>query len=409
MRAHAYDALTSGVRASRSAGGRRNTHTVSDSAASAISAPAPHEQLLPPTVSRRPAIQLVGLSKRFGDIVAVDDLDLVIDDGEFFSLLGPSGSGKTTVLRLIAGFEEPTAGAVLLAGADVTSKPPYDRDLNTVFQDYALFPHLDVQRNVEYGLKVKGVRKAERRRRAGELLEAVRLSGFASRRPNQLSGGQRQRVALARALVNHPRVLLLDEPLGALDLKLREEMQVELKALQRDVGITFVFVTHDQGEALSMSNRVAVFNNGRLEQMGTPREVYESPQTTFVATFVGTSNVLSAQQSKRLLGVDAAHSLRPERVRLDGPPAADGEVSVSGVLRDVQYLGSDCRARVDLDDGSHLLAHVPSEDATSLAVDTTVRLTWPRRAAFAVADTGTISDLPETTEGKPDELPEPAD
>ena len=241
---------------------------MSDSAASAMPVPASNEQLLPTTP--RPAIQLVGLSKHFGDVVAVDDIDLVIDDGEFFSLLGPSGSGKTTVLRLIAGFEEPTAGAVLLAGADVTSKPPYDRDLNTVFQDYALFPHLDVQRNVEYGLKVKGVRKTERRRRAGELLEAVRLSGFANRRPNQLSGGQRQRVALARALVNHPKVLLLDEPLGALDLKLREEMQVELKALQRDVGITFVFITHDQGEALSMSNRVAVFNNGRLEQVGTP-------------------------------------------------------------------------------------------------------------------------------------------
>ena len=296
---------------------------MSDSAASATSAPAPDEQFLP--VIARPAIQLVGLSKRFGDVVAVDSIDLVIDDGEFFSLLGPSGSGKTTVLRLIAGFEEPSAGAVLLAGSDVTSKPPYDRDLNTVFQDYALFPHLDVQRNVEYGLKVKGVRKAERRRRAGELLDAVRLSGFANRKPTQLSGGQRQRVALARALINHPKVLLLDEPLGALDLKLREEMQVELKALQRDVGITFVFVTHDQGEALSMSNRVAVFNNGRLEQVGTPREVYEAPQTTFVASFVGTSNVLSAEQSKRLLGVDAAHSLRPERVRLDGAPPGDGE------------------------------------------------------------------------------------
>ncbi len=380
---------------------------MSDSAASATPQPAPNEQLLPTTL--RPAIQLVGLSKRFGDVVAVDDIDLAIDDGEFFSLLGPSGSGKTTVLRLIAGFEEPTAGAVLLAGADVTSKAPYDRDLNTVFQDYALFPHLDVQRNVEYGLKVKGVRKAERRRRAGELLEAVRLSGFASRRPNQLSGGQRQRVALARALVNHPKVLLLDEPLGALDLKLREEMQVELKALQRDVGITFVFVTHDQGEALSMSNRLAVFNNGRLEQVGTPRQVYEAPQTTFVATFVGTSNVLSAEQSRRLLGVAAAHSLRPERVRLDGPAEADGEVSVSGVLRDVQYLGSDCRARVDLDDGSHLLAHVPSEAATALTIDNTVRLTWPRRAAFAVADTGTTSQPTDITEGEPDEQPAPAD
>jgi putative spermidine/putrescine transport system ATP-binding protein len=392
----------------RSAGEERDTHTVSDSAGPVVPAPATDEHQI--RAPQRPAIQLVGLSKHFGDVVAVDGIDLVIEDGEFFSLLGPSGSGKTTVLRLIAGFEEPTAGAVLLAGSDVTSKPPYDRDLNTVFQDYALFPHLDVARNVEYGLKVKGVRKAERRRRAGELLESVRLSGFANRRPNQLSGGQRQRVALARALVNHPKVLLLDEPLGALDLKLREQMQVELKALQRDVGITFVFVTHDQGEALSMSNRVAVFNNGRLEQVGSPREVYESPQTTFVATFVGTSNVLSVAQSRRLLGVDAAHSLRPERVRLDGPPPGDGEVSIEGTLRDVQYLGSDCRARVDLDDGSHLLAHVSSEAATSLAVDTLVRLTWPRRAAFAVADTGTISDQADnTTEGNPDDEPVPAD
>jgi putative spermidine/putrescine transport system ATP-binding protein len=389
-------------------GGRKDTaNTASELSAADSPIAAPNLQRLPaPT---RPAIQLVGLSKHFGEIVAVDDLDLVIEDGEFFSLLGPSGSGKTTVLRLIAGFEEPSAGAVLLAGADVTAKAPYDRDLNTVFQDYALFPHLDVQRNVEYGLKVKGVRKVERRRRAGELLERVRLSGFAGRRPNQLSGGQRQRVALARALVNHPKVLLLDEPLGALDLKLREEMQVELKVLQRDVGITFVFVTHDQGEALSMSNRVAVFNNGRLEQVGTPRQVYEAPQTTFVASFVGTSNVLSAEQSRRLLGVDAAHSLRPERVRLDGLAAGDGEVSVTGVLRDVQYLGSDCRARVDLDDGSHLLAHVPSEAATALAVDTAVRLTWPRQAAFAVADTGTISEPSDNTEGEPDEQPTSAD
>ncbi len=382
---------------------------MSDSAASATPVPAPNEQLLPTTP--RPAIQLVGLSKRFGDVVAVDDIDLVIDDGEFFSLLGPSGSGKTTVLRLIAGFEEPTAGAVLLAGADVTSKPPYDRDLNTVFQDYALFPHLDVQRNVEYGLKVKGVRKAERRRRAGELLEAVRLSGFANRRPNQLSGGQRQRVALARALVNHPKVLLLDEPLGALDLKLREEMQVELKALQRDVGITFVFVTHDQGEALSMSNRVAVFNNGRLEQVGTPREVYESPQTTFVATFVGTSNVLSAEQSqaparrrRRPLAAPRAGPPRRRRRRLtarcpsaaccatcstSAPTAAPVSTSTTAAT-----CSPTCRAR----------------RRRRSSIDSTVRLTWPRRAAFAVADTGTISEPTETTtEGEPDEQPASAD
>ncbi len=217
-----------------------------------------------------PAVQLVGLVKTFGDVRAVDGVDLTIDEGEFFSLLGPSGSGKTTVLRMVAGFELPTAGAVLLQGRDVTHTPPYDRDLNTVFQDYALFPHLSVQQNVEYGLKVKGVKRSERRRRAGQMLESVRLSQYGARKPDQLSGGQRQRVALARALVNHPKVLLLDEPLGALDLKLREEMQVELKSIQAEVGITFVFVTHDQGEALSMSSRIAVFNNGRIEQVGGP-------------------------------------------------------------------------------------------------------------------------------------------
>ena len=209
----------------------------------------------------RGTVQLVRVRKTFGDVVAVDDLDLTIGDGEFFSLLGPSGSGKTTVLRMIAGFEKPTAGAILLGGQEVTSLAPYDRDVNTVFQDYALFPHMTVQQNVEYGLKVKGVDRSSRRGRAGAMLEIMRLSGYGSRRPNQLSGGQRQRVALARALVNEPRVLLLDEPLGALDLKLREEMQVELRTIQREVGITFVFVTHDQEEALTMSDRVAVMNH----------------------------------------------------------------------------------------------------------------------------------------------------
>ncbi len=296
----------------------------------------------------RPAVQLVGITKRFGDVTAVDNVDLAIGDGEFFSLLGPSGSGKTTVLRMIAGFELPTAGAVLLDGSDVTRLAPYDRDLNTVFQDYALFPHMDVTANVEYGLKVKGVSRAERRRAASDMLDAVRLTGYGSRKPSQLSGGQRQRVALARALVNRPKVLLLDEPLGALDLKLREEMQVELKAIQRDVGITFVFVTHDQGEALSMSNRIAVFNSGRIEQVGEPRQIYDAPTTTFVATFVGTSNVLSVEQSRRLLGVNAAHALRPERIRIGGPEPGAGEVSIDGVLSDIQYLGSDCRVRAEL-------------------------------------------------------------
>ena len=345
-----------------------------------------------PTVNastHAPAIQLVGVQKTFGagdhEVVAVDSVDLTIEAGEFFSLLGPSGSGKTTVLRMIAGFETPTAGAVLLDGRDVTQRAPYDRDVNTVFQDYALFPHMSVQQNVEYGLKVKGVGKAERRQRAVDALENVRLADYGRRKPSQLSGGQRQRVALARALVNRPKVLLLDEPLGALDLKLREEMQVELKAIQRDVGITFVFVTHDQGEALSMSNRVAVFSRGRIEQVGTPREIYDHPQTAFVAGFVGTSNVLSAELSSQLLGKAEAHSIRPERIRIVEQASAD-EISVAGVVSDVQYLGADSRVRVDLADGSHLLANVPSDGLVGVVIGGSVRLAWSRAAASTVAE-----------------------
>jgi putative spermidine/putrescine transport system ATP-binding protein len=312
---------------------------------------------------------------------------LEIGEGEFFSLLGPSGSGKTTVLRMIAGFELPTGGAVLLQGRDVTSLAPYDRDVNTVFQDYALFPHMTVQQNVEYGLRVKGVDKIDRRRRAGEMLDAVRLGEYGGRRPDQLSGGQRQRVALARALVNRPKVLLLDEPLGALDLKLREEMQVELKVIQRDVGITFVFVTHDQGEALSMSSRIAVFNHGRIEQVGTPREMYDRPSTSFVAGFVGSSNLLSAELSHRLLGIAAVHSLRPERIRIVHDVTSDAETAVDGVVEDVQFLGADCRIYVRLDDGHLLLASVPSDGLTGVAIGGSVRLAWPRFAAATVADT----------------------
>ena len=343
------------------------------------------------SASIRPAIQLVRLRKTFGtdanSVVAVDDVDLEIAEGEFFSLLGPSGSGKTTVLRMIAGFENPTGGAVLLQGRDVTSQAPYDRDVNTVFQDYALFPHMTVLQNVEYGLKVKGVKKTERRRRASEMLESVRLGHFGSRRPNQMSGGQRQRVALARALVNRPKVLLLDEPLGALDLKLREEMQVELKTIQRDVGITFVFVTHDQGEALSMSNRIAVFNNGRVEQVGTPRDIYDHPATAFVAGFVGTSNMLTAERSQQLLGVAEPHSIRPERLRIVQHETGDTEISVSGVVSDIQYLGADCRVRVQLDDGTHLIASVPSDGLAGVVIGGELRLAWPRYAAFPVANT----------------------
>ncbi|HEY0869454.1 MAG TPA: ABC transporter ATP-binding protein, partial [Acidothermaceae bacterium] len=297
-----------------------------------------------------PAIRLRGLRKVFGSVVAVDHVDLDVSDGEFLTLLGPSGSGKTTVLRMIAGFELPTAGRVELGGVDVTNRPPFDRDVNTVFQDYALFPHMSVQDNVEYGLRVRGVDRAQRRRRAGEALESVRLSGYGERRPSELSGGQRQRVALARALVNKPKVLLLDEPLGALDLKLREQMQVELKGIQREVGITFVFVTHDQQEALTMSDRIAVFHAGRLEQVGPPAEVYERPQTEFVAGFVGTSNLLRGEAAQAVLGRDGVWSVRPEKIRVLDPAAAvdAGERTAAGVVREVVYVGDVTRFVVEL-------------------------------------------------------------
>jgi putative spermidine/putrescine transport system ATP-binding protein len=338
------------------------------------------------------AVCLRGLRKVFGTgpdaVTAVDGVDLDVADGEFFSMLGPSGSGKTTVLRLVAGFELPTAGAIELGGVDVTRKAPFERDVNTVFQDYALFPHLDVLGNVEYGLRVRKVPRAERRVRVAQALATVRLEGFAARRPGQLSGGQRQRVALARALVNRPRVLLLDEPLGALDLKLREEMQVELKAIQREVGITFVFVTHDQEEALSLSDRVAVFNRGRIEQVGSPREVYGRPATAFVAGFVGTSNLLSSDASSALLGVPALHTVRPERITLVPPGAAlpDGRVVAGGTVREVVYAGASTRLVVDLDAGGELVALAPSngpgEADDEVRRGDRVRLAWRPADAY---------------------------
>ena len=276
------------------------------------------------------AVRLDGVRKRFGDVSAVDGVDLDIRQGEFFSMLGPSGSGKTTCLRMIAGFERPTEGRILLHGADVTRVPPYDRDVNTVFQDYALFPHMTVGENVEYGLKVKRVGKGERAERAIEALRMVRLDGFESRKPAQLSGGQRQRVALARALVNQPSVLLLDEPLGALDLKLRQEMQIELKAIQQRVGLTFIYVTHDQEEALTMSDRLAVMNAGRIEQVGTPAEVYEEPRTPFVAGFVGTSNMLTGEAAQAVAGSPAPLTIRPEKIRMTPPD----EAAAAGGLHD---------------------------------------------------------------------------
>ncbi len=303
------------------------------------------------------AVELVGLSKSFGDVTAVDGVDLRIEDGEFFSMLGPSGSGKTTVLRMIAGFEKPTGGVVRLAGEDVTTRPPFARDVNTVFQDYALFPHMDVRTNVEYGLRVQRVPRAERRERAMAALDAVQLGSFADRRPTQLSGGQRQRVALARALVNRPKVLLLDEPLGALDLKLRRAMQLELKELQREVKVTFVFVTHDQEEALTMSDRIAVFRDGRIEQVATPSELYENPATPFVAGFVGTSNLLTGDAARAVLGREGTYSIRPEKIHLDPTTDLDAgadQSSARGTVADVIYLGSVNHYLVRLDAGPTL-------------------------------------------------------
>ncbi|SFR36745.1 putative spermidine/putrescine transport system ATP-binding protein [Microbacterium azadirachtae] len=298
------------------------------------------------------AIRLNGLTRAFGSVAAVDGVDLEIAEGEFFSMLGPSGSGKTTVLRLIAGFEQPTAGTVELFGEDVTRTPPFDRDVNTVFQDYALFPHMTVLDNVAYGLRVRGVGKKERRERARRALASVRLEHVADRKPSQLSGGQRQRVALARATVVEPKVLLLDEPLGALDLKLREQMQVELKQIQRDLGITFIFVTHDQEEALTLSDRIAVFSAGRIEQLGTPFELYERPASRFVADFVGTSNLFDEVTSARVLGRRGHHSLRPEKLLVAAAPSDEaGRRSAAGVVAEAIYLGSGVRLVVDLDEG----------------------------------------------------------
>ena len=319
------------------------------------------------------AVELQGVAKSFGDVVALRPTDLTIAEGEFFSVLGPSGSGKTTVLRLIAGFETPDQGTVRLGGVDVTTAAPFERDVNTVFQDYALFPHMSVRENIEYGPKVKGVARDARAARAEEMLDVVRLAGLGDRRPGQLSGGQRQRVALARALINEPKVLLLDEPLGALDLKLREEMQVELKTIQRRVGITFVYVTHDQGEALSMSDRVAVFSAGRLEQIGSPEDVYERPASEFVAGFVGTNNVLPSSRATALfpgLAVSGAMTaLRPESidVRLTG----DGP---QGVIIARQYLGADTRLHVTVADGTTLICAGPSGRYADFTVGQTVSL-----------------------------------
>lgn len=330
-----------------------------------------------------PAVEFRNVSRHFNEVRAVDGVSLRIADGEFFTMLGPSGSGKTTCLRLIAGFEHPTAGQIYLHGQEVSRLPPYEREVNTVFQNYALFPHMTVGENIAYSLMVRKVAKAEREKRVAEMLELVRLPGIAKRKPSQLSGGQQQRVALARALINHPRVLLLDEPLGALDLKLRQEMQVELKAIQHRVGITFIFVTHDQEEALTMSDRIAIFNHGKIEQLGTPTELYERPQTRFVAAFMGTSNVIEGTLAQVLTGSPAAFAVRPEKIRLLPPtrPVGDGECTVVGILETVTYLGSLTRYTVKVEGGQALIVVRQNDEvATSVGswpVGAQARLVWP--------------------------------
>ena len=331
------------------------------------------------------AIEFRGVSRTYGEVRAVDDVSFAVEPGEFFAMLGPSGSGKTTCLRLVAGFDTPDRGQVLLDGADVSDTPPYDRNVNTVFQDYALFPHMTVLENVAYGPRVRGIAPPERERQAREMLELVQLGALGERRPAQLSGGQRQRVALARALINRPKVLLLDEPLGALDLKLREEMQIELKGLQKKLGITFVFVTHDQGEALSMADRVAVFNRGRIEQLAGPRELYLRPATAFVARFVGSANVADAALAQKL-GAAAPFAIRAENIAVLGEsvPAPADSVTARGAVVAVQFHGAASRWQVKLDAGDTWSALVSEEDArrlNGLAVGTRVILAWPRTAA----------------------------
>jgi len=338
-----------------------------------VVSPSPQPAADSRTGAEPPAIRVLGLRKNYGSVVALDGVDITIERGEFFTLLGPSGSGKTTLLRLIAGFERPDAGVIELAGHDISRVPPYSRDVNTVFQDYALFPHMTVAENVQYGLRVRRVPKAERRERAASALEMVQLGGLGGRKPTQLSGGQRQRVALARAIVNSPQVLLLDEPLGALDFKLRQEMQIELQHVQREVGITFVYVTHDQEEALAMSDRIAVLSKGRIEQVGTPLEVYERPQTDFVAGFIGISNLIER---------DGRHmTIRPEKIRLlaegeEPPPGARVE---TGRIRDVVYVGVLTRYIIDLDAGGELVVARQNEQAPATTHDvgnTPARIAW---------------------------------
>jgi putative spermidine/putrescine transport system ATP-binding protein len=327
------------------------------------------------------AVEFSAVSRHYGDVRAVDNISISVAEGEFFSMLGPSGSGKTTCLRLIAGFEQPTSGSIKIFGKEAAGTPPYEREVNTVFQDYALFPHMNVLDNVAYGLRVKGISKVESYKRAQYALTQVALAEYSIRKPSELSGGQRQRVALARALVNEPRILLLDEPLGALDLKLREQMQLELKTLHRKLGITFIYVTHDQGEALSMSDRVAVFNHGKTEQVDSPRNLYSSPRTSFVADFVGTSNIINNDLAMLITGNSQAFSIRPEHIRIESQNSPQtGVMKVMGEVIDIQYHGAS--SKVELNAGKQRLSMVLSNSELSEAelprIGQSLTLCWLR-------------------------------
>jgi putative spermidine/putrescine transport system ATP-binding protein len=344
---------------------------------------------------RPAALRLHGVRKSYGQVVAVAGIDLTVDEGEFFTLLGPSGSGKTSLLRLIAGFERPDAGRIELGGRDVTSLPPHLRETNTVFQDYALFPHMTVGDNIGYGLRIKHVPVSERRKRVERALQMVRLTGLDKRRPNQLSGGQRQRVALARAVINEPEVLLLDEPLGALDLKLRQEMQLELKRIQKEVGITFIYVTHDQEEALTMSDRVAVMASGSIEQIGSPVELYERPATEFVAGFIGISNLLTRDGVKFVV--------RPEKLRmlLENESAEPGMAVEPGLVEQVIYVGQATRYNVRLDRGEQLVAVRQNTDAADAALHyegRRIRLAWGPEHTYVLDQQQPPERKPEAVE-----------
>jgi len=328
---------------------------------------------------RLPAVEFIQVTRQFEEMKAVDNLSFRVEPGEFFSLLGPSGSGKTTCLRLIAGFEQPDSGSIRLSGEEAANLPPYERNVNTVFQDYALFPHMTVGENVGYSLMLKKTPQQERQKRVEEMLELVQLAGMMKRKTSQLSGGQRQRVALARALINEPQVLLLDEPLGALDLKLRQQMQVELKAIQKRVGITFIFVTHDQEEALTMSDRLAVFNRGKIEQIGVPAEVYERPASAFVADFVGISNLVSETLAQTLIGSAQSFAIRPEKIQISTleTPVPPNAYSVVGQIQDALYLGMSTRYRVALEQGGHLTV-VEQNTTSAIPQGGKVQLIWQR-------------------------------